>query len=150
MSQELILKIVVENPPVGVDFGLQKGSGNNYETIQKQRSDSKNLEFEFPITIKFNNDGFPNFLGTFVQGPSNERFVYLDIGTCAGQINTIWSRRLKIPLRGITSEMIEALLVDSNSILEATVAGTGKDNGPNCGTVKPFTGWYLSKRATNN
>ena len=41
MNQELTLKIVLENPPSGVDFGLQKGSGNKYETIQIQRSSDK-------------------------------------------------------------------------------------------------------------
>jgi len=34
MKQELTLKIVLENPPSGVDFGLQKGSGNKYETFK--------------------------------------------------------------------------------------------------------------------
>ena len=150
MNQELTLNIILEDPPPGVDFGLQKGSGNKYETIQKQRSGNKNLEFEFPVTIKFNKDGLPNFLGTFVQGTPNDRFVYLDIGTCAGQANTVWSRRLKIPLRGISLDMIEELLGNSNNILETKVPGTGKDKGPNCGTVKPFTGWYLSKRKANN
>lgn len=47
MNQEVILKIVLENPLTGVDFGLQKGSGNKYETIQIQRFNDKNIEFEF-------------------------------------------------------------------------------------------------------
>ena len=147
MNQELILRIVLENPPSGVDFGLQKGSGNNYETIQTQRSSDKNLEFEFPITIKLNKDGLPNFLGAFVQGPTNQRFIYIDIGTYAGQKDTAWSRRLKIPLTGINLNMIKELSTNRNKILEARVPGTGRDNGPNCATVKPFTGWHISNRA---
>src|SRR5688572_1782875 len=99
MNQELTLRIVLENPPPGVDFGLQKGSGSIYETIQKQRSANKDLEFEFTINVKPNKDSSPNFLGTFVQGPPKERFIYIDIGTVAGQLNTVWSRRLKIPLK---------------------------------------------------
>ena len=43
-------------------------------------------------------DDLPNFAGPFVQGPAGERFVYINIGTYAGQLNTPWSRRLKIPL----------------------------------------------------
>ncbi len=147
MNQELTLKIILENPPVGVDFGLQKGSGNNYETIQIQRSGDKNLEFEFPITVKLNKDGHPNFLGVFVQGPANQRFIYIDIGTYAGQKDTIWSRRLKIPLTGISLNTIKELSTSNNKILQAKVPGTGKDNGPNCATVKPFTGWHISNRA---
>ncbi|MBC7934939.1 MAG: hypothetical protein H7Y86_06230 [Rhizobacter sp.] len=146
MNQELTLRIVLENPPAGVDFGLQKGSGNKYETIQIQRSRDKNLTFEFPVTARLNKDGLPNFLGVFVQGPVHQRFIYIDIGTYAGQKDTLWSRRLKIPLTGISLPAIKELSTDSNKILEAKVPGTGKDNGPNCATVKPFTGWHISDR----
>ena len=147
MNQELTLKIVLEKPPSGVDFGLQKGSGNKYETIQIQRSSDKNLEFEFTITVKLNNDGLPNFLGVFVQGPPTQRFIYIDIGTYAGQKDTSWSRRLKIPLIGISLNTIKELSTNSNKILEARVPGTGRDGGPNCATVKPFSGWLISNRA---
>jgi Family of unknown function (DUF5990) len=146
MTQEISLKIILENPPAGVDFGLQKGSGSNYETIQKQRSGTKDLHFEFTITVKWNKDGSPNFLGAFVQGTPNERFIYIDIGTCAGQADTAWSRRLKIPLKGFTTAMIKDLLSGSAIVLETRVPGTGKDGGPNCATVKPFGGWNLSKK----
>lgn len=37
MERELTLRIVLEKPLAGVDFGLQKGRGSEYETIQKQR-----------------------------------------------------------------------------------------------------------------
>lgn len=147
MNQELTLRIILESPPSGIDFGLQQGSGNNYETIQLQQFGDKNLEFEFPITIKLNKEGLPNFLGAFVQGPTNQRFIYINIGTYAGQKDTNWSRRLKIPLTGINLNTIKELLTNSNKILEARVPGTGRDNGPNCATVKPFTGWHISNRA---
>ncbi|HMJ47960.1 MAG TPA: DUF5990 family protein [Ferruginibacter sp.] len=146
MDKELTLKIVLENPPGGIDFGLQKGSGSKYETIQIQRSGNKDPEFEFPITVRLNKDGLPNFLGVFVQGPTDQRFIYIDIGKCAGQRDTAWSRRLKIPLTGISLNTIRELSTDSNKILEAKVAGTGRDNGPNCATVKPFRGWHISNR----
>ena len=146
MSHEIALKIILENPPSGVVFGIQKGSGNNYETIQKQISGVAILHFNFTITVKWNKDGSPNFLGAIVQGPPTERFIYIDIGTAAGDINSVWSRRLKIPLKGITMEMINKLLTGSAIILETKVPGTGKDGGPNCATVKPFSGWYLSKK----
>jgi hypothetical protein len=40
---------------------------------------------------------------------------------------------------------IKELATDSNKILEARVPGTGKDNGPNCATVKPFEGWRVKR-----
>lgn len=136
MERQLNLRIIVERPPAGVDFGLQSGKGATYETVQTQRS-KKELRFEFSVDVKAASvDAQLDFRGPFVQGPSGERFVYLDIGTYAGQADSPWSRRLKIPLRGITWKMI-----DSRTILETRVPGTGKDGGPNCATVKPFDGW---------
>ena len=144
MNQELSVRIILESPPTGVDFGIQKGSGNKYETILKQRSNKDDLYFEFKISVKEGKTSLYNFTGPYVQGPSNERFIYIDIGTAAGQISSVWTRRLKIPLRDISSEMIKQILADSSLILETKVPGTGKDGGPNCATVKPFSGWHLS------
>ena len=143
MERKLTLRIVLEKPPAGVDSGLQKGRGSDYESIQKQRSKTKDLSFEFTVGLKGSRkDAAPDFSGSLVQGPRGERFVYLDIGTYAGQENTCWSRRLKVPLSGITWDMIDRL-GNLRSVLEARVPGTGKDGGPNCATVKPFNGWEL-------
>lgn len=133
-------------PPAGVDFGLQQGSGSVYTTIQKQRSDSQNLIFELTLCVKYNNPSMPDFTGSFVQGTPNNRFVYIDIGTSAGQTDSPWSRRLKIPLQGISVEMCRQAFANSGLMLETHVPGTGKDAGPNCGTVKPFNGWRLKNQ----
>jgi hypothetical protein len=145
MNHEISLRIILESPPPGVDFGIQKGSGNKYETIQKQSSNKGDLYFEIKVTVKDTQSTMPNFTGPYVQGPSNERFIYIDIGTYAGQMDSAWSRRLKIPLREISAETTGILLADSSYILEIRVPGTGKDGGPNCATVKPFPGWHLIK-----
>ena len=146
MERELTLRIILKKPPVDVDFGLQKGRGSDYETIQKQRSKAKDLYFEFTVGVKASRkDAMPAFQGPLVQGPPGERFIYIDIGTYAGQTDSCWSRRLKIPLSGITWDMIDRLLANSESVLETRVPGTGKDGGPTCGTVKPFKGWNLGR-----
>lgn len=146
MERELTLRIVLEKPPADVDFGLQKGRGSDYETIQKQRSRAKDLYFEFTAGVKAGGkDAMPTLLGPFVQGPPVQRFVYIDIGACAGQTDSCWSRRLKIPLSGITWEMVDRVLADPKSVLETRVPGTGKDGGPTCATVKPFEGWKLGR-----
>src|SRR5262245_23974978 len=144
MDQELTFRIILESPPAGVDYGLQKGGGSNYEVTQKQRSKSGDLRFEFNARIKEGKDGLPVLLGPFVHGPPQERFVYLDIGTYAGQTDTPWSRRLKIPLRGITWDMVKQASRGGN-LLETHVAGTGKDGSPTCATVKPFAGWKVKR-----
>jgi hypothetical protein len=143
MESELTLRIILEKPPSGIDFGLQKGSGSNYETIQKQTSEEKDLQFEFKVRVKNSKDSTPTFLGPFVQGPPEKRFIYIDIGTFAGQQDTDWSRRLKIPLTGITWDILQPLLTSASGVLEAKVPGTGRDGGPNCGTAKYFSGWKL-------
>jgi len=146
MERELTLRIVLEKPPADVDFGLQKGRGSDYETIQKQRSKAKDLYFEFTVGVKAGRkDATPALVGSLVQGPPSERFIYIDIGTCAGQTDSCWSRRLKIPLTGITWDMIDRLSANSESVLETRVPGTGKDGGPTCATVKPFEGWKLAR-----
>jgi len=145
MEREVTLRIVLETPPPGVDFGLQEGRGVDYETVQTQRSKGQDLHFEFIVRAKqTGKDAPPNFLGPFVQGPTGERFVYIDIGTYAGQTGTCWSRRLKIPLRGITWKMIEDV-IEGKSFLETLVPGTGKDGSPSCATPKPFSGWKLAR-----
>ena len=144
MEREVPLRIVLEKPPAGVDFGLQSGRGNDYATIQTQRSGSRDLQFSFTVRARGErSDAAPNFLGPFSQGPPGERFVYIDIGTYAGQADSCWSRRLKIPLRGITWEMIEKISINPDSVLEARVPGTGRDGGPSCAAVKPFAGWNV-------
>ena len=147
MDSEINLQIILVQPPPNVLFGLQKGSGNNYETLQKQMSASEDLLFTFQITIKGDKgkDAFPKFSGPFVQGPAGGKFIYIDIGQCAGQFDTAWSRRLKVPLTGITWNMIDQLITEPSSLLETKVPGTGKDGGPNCATVKPFEGWRMKK-----
>ena len=143
MERQVTLRLILERPPGGVDIGVQEGSGNDYKTVQKQRYTKQDLRFEFPIRVKEGKNGQPNFLGSFAQGPASNRFIYLDIGTYAGQTNTPWSRRLKVPLAGITWQMIEQAS-DACLIIEVRVPGTGKDGGPTCGTVKQFSGWVLS------
>jgi hypothetical protein len=143
MERQVTLRVIVERPPAGVDFGVQEGHGNDYRTVQKQRLTKDDLRFEFPIRVKEGKTGEPNFLGPFAQGPAHNRFIYLDIGTYAGQVNTPWSRRLKIPLAGITWPMIEQAS-DAAIVIEVRVPGTGRDGGPTCGTVKKFSGWLLS------
>ena len=142
MEKEIEVHIVIEDAPPGVDFGLQKGKGNDYETVQLQRSGKGNMNFRCNITLRENSKSTLDFFGSFVQGPAEQRFLYIDIGTCAGQQNTDVSRRMKIPLYIIDKNTLSALMLSNHPVLEITIAGTGKDGGPTCGTVKA-TKWQL-------
>ena len=90
-----------------MDFGIQHGKGSDYTTILTQRSKGTDLKFEFTLTVKEGGDDEPpNFLGPLSQGPAAGRFVYIDIGKSAGQIDSCWQRRIKVPLGGITWDVI--------------------------------------------
>jgi hypothetical protein len=43
---ELTLRIVLEKPTPGVDYGLQEGKGTYFKTIQTKRGNGKNIVFE--------------------------------------------------------------------------------------------------------
>ena len=138
------LRIVLVAPPPGVDFDIPEGKGNDYKTIAVQRSRLSDLQFESFITVKGNrDDGTPNFVGSIVQGPLMGRFIYIDIGKSAGQFNSEWQRRIKIPLAGITWEMLDKTVDGPKRFLQASIHGTGKDGGPSCATVKPMDGWKV-------
>ena len=134
---EITLRIILQSPPPGVNYALQKGSGSNFTIVQMQTSGSGNLLFELPVTLR-PGDGV-DFAGPFVQGPKGGRFIYISIGKRAHQPGSPWDRRLKVPLTGIDEAMVKNLA--NGKILETTVPGTDKKGEPTCATVKPFDGW---------
>src|SRR3954453_4206378 len=147
MDVQLQLRIVLESPPTGVDFGLQLGKGTDYRTIQTQRSQGDDLHFDGTVTAKGDrNDGPPNFLGPLTQGPPAGRFLYIDIGKSAGQAGSGWERRIKVPLSGITWEMMGRVWGEPELVLEGGLPGTGRDGGPSCATVHPPLGLTAARR----
>lgn len=134
----LVFHITLKTPPAGILYALQKGSGSNYNVEQAQHSTGADLNFEVPIEIKGSQSTseVPDFKGPYVHGPLGGRFIYLDIGNYAGGDSVLASGRIKVPLTGITWDMLNGA-----STLETTVAGTGKNGGPAYATPKPFAGW---------
>ena len=147
MESDLPIRFVLVEPPPGIDFGIQRGSGSRYETLFVQRSKQGDLVFDFTLTVADNRvDGLPNFKGPFAQGPPMGRFIYVDVGTYAGQTDTPWSRRIKVPLQGITWALIREVSSNPGQTLLARIPGTGKDGGPSCATVKLLGDWQVIKR----
>jgi hypothetical protein len=142
MIRSLPLRITLIKPPPGVQLCLQRGK----DDLVPPTSDSgENVSFDFTVNIANNrNDGPPNFRGPFVQGPTGGRFIYLNSGIYAGHSDSYWSRRAKVPLSGITWELIEEALSKSGVLLEARISGTAKDGGPACATVPLLEdGWSV-------
>jgi hypothetical protein len=145
MEFELPIRLVLVDPPAGVDFGIQKGSGVGYQTLFVQQRRRGDVCFDFSLTVKdTRKDGLPNFLGPLAQGTSTNRFVYVDVGTSAGQKDTPWARRMKVPLEGITWWLIRKVAKRPGHMLSARVPGRGKDGGPNCATVDLLGDWEIT------
>ena len=138
------LRISVLQPPAGVQFRLQEGRA---ELVAPTRVTRDGIQFEFTLRLGPPRRGQPNFLGPAAQGPPDGRFVYINSGRRAGQQGTAWDRRAKIPLRGITTALLTAALTDGRQVLEARIAGTGRDGGPACATVPLLEGWRLASEA---
>ena len=144
MESDLPIRLVLVDAPPGVDFGIQHGSGANYETHFVQQRKHGDVTFDFSLTVTDNRkDGLPNFKGPFAQGPVAGRFIYVDVGTYAGQKGTQWSRRMKVPLQGITWALIRQATKTQGYKLVARIHGKGKDGGPNCATVQLLGDWEV-------
>lgn len=143
MSKEISLQIVLQNPVEGMVYGLQKGKGSNYETVQAQIGKGQDLTFDFTVQVKVVNGSLPTLSGPFIQGPPGSRFVYIGIGNYAGQPGALWSGRMKIPLPDATFKNI--LSDEARKSCSCTVPGRNEQGKPVFATVKPFRGWTLNR-----
>lgn len=144
MKSNLPIRLILIDAPAKIDYGIQRGRGANYETILVQQRKRGDVTFDFSITVSDNGKSAPNFGGDFVQGTPARRFIYIDVGTYAGQKNTPWSRRMIVLLNDITRAQINRALKPGHR-LSATIQGTGKDGGPSCATVPVMGGWKVIK-----
>lgn len=131
---ELPICIVVEDPVPGLDFALQRGQADKATLQAPVRSSSASLAFEFEVTVDGSlADGRPRLLGPFVQGPPDARFVYLAVGRRAGQAESPWDGRIKVPLGGLGRDQIEKLPPQGR--LVARIAGRSPKGGPALASV---------------
>jgi hypothetical protein len=140
---ELALRIVVDDPVPGVTLCLQRGRG---EYVAPTSATASATTFDFTVRVgPPGPGGAPNFLGPFTQGPPAARFVYINAGQNAGQHDSPWSRRAKIPLSPITAAQVKEALA-SGARLEVHYAGQGRDGGPTCATVRlPDGAWQVHR-----
>ena len=69
MEYKIPMRIIVVNPPVGVNFALE----NNGNLVSVTESTGKDIAFDFDAVVKpQRNTGVPNFTGAFAQGNSLE------------------------------------------------------------------------------
>ena len=139
LKQTIRIQIVVLDAPAGVTFGVQRGAVG---VVDPKQSSGSNLVFEFPLNVADPGSQPVRFTGEFAQGPASARFVYINSGTLSGQVGSCWTRRAKVPLSGVTAELLSQAL-KNGSALTAEISGRAKDGGPACASVKLLSGWKL-------
>jgi hypothetical protein len=145
-EREIPLRITVVAPPAGIEYAMQRGRD---ELHQRSRSTGADLHFDFTVRVRAATKGGLNFLGLFTQGPPSVRFVYVNMGTAAGDAQSPWARRAKVPLMGITAALVDQVVKTPGARLEARYAGTAKDGLPSCASVKLLgDGWTMGTSAS--
>ena len=142
----LPLRIVVQDPIQGLAIGLQRGGAGKAEVVSIAKGAGSDLVFELDVVVGGSApDGRARLIGPSVQGPPSERFVYLCVGLYAGQGDSPWSGRVKVPLGGITWDLIESL--PTGGRLEGRIAGRGRNGGPALASVQILPpGWSVASR----
>jgi len=135
---ELRLRITVIEPPAGVAFAMQRG---RFELAEAVEANADALVFEFSVNVADASCEPPRLVGEFTQGPAAGRFVYINVGTSAGQRNSPWTRRIKVPLYSLTPALVAAALAAPGAVLETRIRGTGRDGTPACATVPLLMPW---------
>ena len=141
-SPTIPLRLIVEHPLPGVALALQAGK-DGLEPPTASSTDA--VVFECAVRLgPPRPGGAPNFLGPYVQGPPAARFVYVCVGRRAGQAGSACDGRMKVPLTGITSAQVQAVLARPGRGLAVRVPGRTPSGGPTLATVKlPAGAWQL-------
>lgn len=139
MPQELPIRITLVRPPKGVIFCVQRGKA---ELLPPSQMDDEVITFDFTVRIGAQANSAPNLLGPFTQGTAADRFVYVNAGALAGQVDSGWTRRAKVKLTGITQALIDEALATPGAVIEARIAGTAKDGGPPAASVPLLGGGW--------
>lgn len=129
MTAAVTLRLIIDDPVPGVRYSLQKDD----LPFEPRTAGDGPIAFELPVTL--HPDG--RMTGPFVRREGTvRRFVYIRIGTSAGDHASPWSRRAKIDIHDIP----RALLAP-DALLEVHLPGRGKDGSPACATVRPVAPW---------
>ncbi|MES2441691.1 MAG: DUF5990 family protein [Pseudomonadota bacterium] len=127
---EIPMRIVIENPVAGVLHSLQAKDGHPLDPAVSH--DGAPLAFDFTVRVAPG----PKFFGDQVrsEGPVR-RFVYIRIGTMAGDPASPWSRRMKIDIHDLDQPLLDSAAAGGGTI-EIRIDGTGKDGTPACATIR--------------
>lgn len=140
---ELPMRIVAVDPVPGLVIVLQKGQAARIELIPPTSQSEDAVVFDVEVTVDGRlADGRPRLLGPVVQGPPKARFIYLAVGTYAGQTASQWGGRVKVPLSSLSWDQVETLAPGRR--LVARIAGRSPKGGPALASVPLLApGWHV-------
>lgn len=129
MPAAVTLRLTIADPVPGVRYSLQK------DDMPYSPVTAGDGPLSLDASVIVHPDG--RMTGPFVrrEGPVR-RFVYIRIGTSAGDHSSPWSRRAKIDIHDIPNA-----LLTPGAVLEVSLPGRAKDGSPACATVRPTQGW---------
>lgn len=141
MTQTVKLRIVVDRPLPDVALRLQRGRD---QLIAPTSRSAKAAVFELELEVVAKPNGAITLRGPEAQGPPAERFVYINSGTYAGDGNSAYGTRAKVPLKGVTAVLVKKALASPKGVIVGTIAGTAKNGGPAAATVPLLgKGWEV-------
>jgi hypothetical protein len=125
------MRIIIEQPVIGVVHSLQAKDESPLDPKASRAGEP--LVFDFPIRV----GPGPKFFGDQVrrEGPER-RFVYIRVGTYAGDAASPWSRRMKIDIHDIDPHLLDRAAA-GGGVLETVILGTALDGTPACATLRP-------------
>ncbi len=129
----ITLRLTVADPVPGVRYSLQDQKSM---PVDARTADEGPLVFDIPVRL--HPDGRKT--GPYVrrEGPER-RFVYIAIGTAAGDCASAWSRRAKIDIHDIPAALLDQ--ARAARVLAVDLPGRDRQGGPACATVRPLDGW---------
>ena len=142
-AEALALRITVVDPPPNIAWALQLGRD---ELVEPTARTGTRISFDFLVEVVGGHaTGAVRLRGPAVQGRPGERFVYLCVGSYAGQVGAPASGRAKISLEGITAKLLATVKAKHAGVLEAQFEGTARDGGPSRASVPLLgEGWRVA------
>jgi Family of unknown function (DUF5990) len=140
----ITLCLICNNPPPAEDQGAARefGMQDRDETLAPGAPMPDGaLRFTCALMLRGGRDAPPDFGGAWVHGKRGERFLYLGYRPGPG---AAWIRRWKIPLAGISWELLDQIGEHPGGQIEGAVALEGKRV-----TLTPIEAWGVDRPATN-
>jgi hypothetical protein len=140
MPQHVTLRIVVRHPLPGVALRVQRGRD---ELVAPAAASPEAVTFDLRLEALPGPDGGVRLRGPEVQGPPSGRFVYVNVGRRAGQADSEWERRAKVPLGGVTADVVNGALARPGALIAGAFDGRARrDGSPVSGTVPLLDGGW--------